>query len=78
MNSNLSDRTEKSTASRIVDLLFGILFVVLAVAILVLSEQSTLAGSIVVALVVGGLGIDAIFCAARGKRSLLARIGVLP
>ena len=78
MNQDLSDRTGKSTSKRIVDMLFGVLFVVSAAAILVLSDESTVAGSIAAALIVGGLGIEAIFCAARGKRPLLARIGPLP
>lgn len=63
---------------RIVDLLFGIFFVLLAVAILALSEPSTLAGSIVAALVIGGIGIEAMVSAVRGKPSLLSRIGPLP
>jgi hypothetical protein len=78
MNSNLSNRTGKSTSSRIVDLLFGILFAVLGAAILVLSDQLTAVGSIMAAVVVGGLGIEAIIGAVCGKRSPLARIGPLP
>jgi hypothetical protein len=70
--------TNTSTSSRIVDLLFGILIAVLAVAILVWSDRSSVAGSIFAALVVGGLGIEAIYSAIRRKRSLLARMGPLP
>jgi hypothetical protein len=76
MNSDPSKHAGRT--SRIVDLLFGILFVIVAAAILVLSDQSNLAGSIAVALVVGGLGVDAVFSAVRGKRSLVSRIGPLP
>jgi hypothetical protein len=78
MKSDLSKSTDNSTSGRIVDLLYGILFLVLAVTILVLSEQLTLAGSIAAALVIGGVGVEAMFSAWRGKRSLLARIGPLP
>jgi len=78
MSSDPSSRTRRSSSHRIVDLLFGTFLAVLAVAILVWSDQSSVAGSIVAALVVGGLGIEAIICAMRGKRSLLARIGPLP
>ncbi len=78
MNSDLPTRTGKARSSRLVDLLCGVLFVVLAGAILALSDQPTTAGSILAALVVGGLGVEAIFSATRGKRSLLARIGPLP
>ena len=78
MHSDPSRHASPWTSSRIVDLLFGIFLVLMAVAILVWSEPSSFAGSIVAAVVVGGLGIEAIFSAARGKRPLLARIGPLP
>lgn len=70
--------TRHSTSRQIVDLVVGLLFVVLAAVILVLSEPSTRLGSIVATLVVGGLGVEAAFSAWRGKRSLMARIGPLP
>lgn len=63
---------------QIVDLVFGVFLIVLAVAILALSDPSTRFGSVAAALVVGGLGAEAVFSAIRGKRSLLARIGPLP
>jgi hypothetical protein len=78
MSSDPSSRTSRSPSRRIIDLLFGTFLAVLAAAILVWSDQSSVAGSIVAALVVGGLGIEAIISAMRGKRSLLARIGPLP
>jgi hypothetical protein len=78
MSSHPSHHTGPWTSSRLVDLLFGIFLAVLAAVILVLSDQSSFAGSIVAAGVVGGLGIEAMFSAMRGKRSFLARIGPLP
>lgn len=78
MKSDSSKRAARPGTRRIVDLLFGILFVILAAAIVMLSDRTTLAGSIAAALVVGGLGIEAMFSAVRGKRSLVSRIGPLP
>jgi glycerol uptake facilitator-like aquaporin len=78
MSRDASRPAGRSTVSRIVDLLFGTFLVVLAIAIVIWSDQSNFAGSVVAALVVGGLGVEAVFSAARGKRSLLARIGPLP
>ena len=65
-----------STISRIVTGGFGVLFIGLALAILVTSEISF--GVLIAAFVVGGLGMDAIVSAFRGRTSLLARIGPLP
>lgn len=65
-------------AQRTADALFGIFFIVLAVAILVAGSESTLTGALVAAIVVGGLGVDALVNAARNKRSLISRIGPLP
>jgi len=67
-----------SRTRRIVAGLVGFLFVALAVAILVVSSESTFVVSLLAALAVGGLGIDALVSATRGKRSLLSRIGPLP
>lgn len=78
MNSEPSHHAPQWTSRRIVDLLFGIFFTVLAAAILIWSDQASFAGSIIAAGAVGGLGIEAICCAIRGKRSLLSRIGPLP
>ena len=51
-------------------------FVGLALAILISPEISF--GVVIAVIVVGGLGMDAIVSAFRGKTSLLARIGPLP
>lgn len=78
MNDDRPGGIGNSTSGRVADLLFGILFLVLAAAILFLSERFARVGAIVAAVTVGGIGIEAIYCAWRGKRSLLARIGPLP
>lgn len=77
MSGNLPGHSGRSTSSR-VDLVVGLLLVVLAVVILVLSEPATRIGSIAVSLVVGGLGAEAIYSVWRGRRSWLARVGPLP
>ncbi len=57
---------------------FGILFVVIAVAIVVTSTAATRLGAGVAAIVLGGLGVDLVISALRGTPSLLSRIGPLP
>jgi hypothetical protein len=54
----------------------GILFVALAVFIVLVAENGWMA--YLAALVVGGLGLDAIVAALQGRRSLISRIGPLP
>jgi|GEM_PF-896271 len=61
---------------RIVTFAFGILFVGLALAIFVVSDATL--GSFVAGVLVGGLGLNAIFSAIRNKVSWLSRIGPLP
>ena len=65
-----------SSINRIVTGGFGVFFVGLALAILISPEISF--GVVIAVIVVGGLGMDAIVSAFRGKTSLLARIGPLP
>ncbi|MFZ1623210.1 MAG: hypothetical protein WAU48_00280 [Gammaproteobacteria bacterium] len=48
----------------------------LALAIFVVSDVSL--ESLIAAVLIGGLGLDAIVSALRNKKSLLARIGPLP
>ena len=61
---------------RIVTAVFGLFFVVLAVAIVVVSDHTV--GPLLAAAVISVLGIDAIASALRNKPSLLSRIGPLP
>lgn len=55
----------------------GLLFVGLAIAVLILTDGSG-AGPRVAAAALGGLGAQALWATARGRRSWLARIGPLP
>lgn len=70
------DRPSQSNTYRAVTFAFGVVFTVVAFIILVLSEVSL--GSVTAAVLVGGLGVDAIVSALRNKQSLMARIGPLP
>jgi hypothetical protein len=65
-----------SKSYRVVTAAFGLLFVVLAVAIIVVSDRTL--GPLLAAAVVGLLGADAIAGAIRNRPSLLSRIGPLP
>lgn len=67
-----------SRAGRIVSTLFGVFFATLGVLIVTESPAPLTAGPLIAALVVGGLGVDLVVSAARGKSSLLSRIGPLP
>lgn len=69
--------SSESTAERIGAAVVGLLFVGVSLLILALMPQDTTWHQIV-ALVVAGLGLDAIVSAIRGKRPLLSRIGPLP
>lgn len=56
----------------------GVVFVAAAVVIVVQGMPHPSAGEIVAALVLGGLGLDAVISAFRARRSWLERIGPLP
>jgi hypothetical protein len=58
--------------------LFDVFFATLAVFISTQAPAPLTAGPLIAALVVGGLGVDLVVSAARGKASLLSRIGPLP
>jgi len=66
----------KSRQYRIITVTLGLIFVIVSIAILVVTDRTI--GPIVVSLVVGLLGVDAIISASRNKPSLLSRIGALP
>ena len=72
----LKKSTAGSSNYKIVTAVFGLFFVVLAVAIVVVSDRTV--GLLLAAAVVSVLGIDAIVSALRNKPSLLSRIGPLP
>lgn len=72
----MKNRSGGSRNYRIITAVFGRFFVVLAVAIVVVSDRS--AGPLLAATIISALGIDAIASAFRNKPSLLSRIGPLP
>jgi F0F1-type ATP synthase membrane subunit c/vacuolar-type H+-ATPase subunit K len=57
---------------------FGLFFISLAIAMLLVCANPRPVGGYVAAFVVGGLGVDAVLSAAQNRRSLLSRIGPLP
>ena len=57
---------------------FGVFLVVVAVVILVATDRPIRLGALMASLVIGLLGVEACVSAARGKRSLVERIGPLP
>jgi hypothetical protein len=63
---------------RWLDLGMGLLFVVIACVIVGAPDAAPGVGHWIAALVVGGLGVDALLAAARNRRSLLSRVGPLP
>jgi hypothetical protein len=67
----------RSQVDRWVTGFVGLLFVGLAAAI-ILSSGSDTVWAYLAAVVVGGLGLDALLSAARNRRSVLSRIGPLP
>lgn len=72
------DPGSSTPTRRNISVAFGILFVVIAVAIVVTSTAATRLGAGVAAIVLGGLGVDLVISALRGTPSLLSRIGPLP
>ncbi|MBW4483506.1 MAG: hypothetical protein KME14_13265 [Tildeniella torsiva UHER 1998/13D] len=68
----------RSRSYRWVTAMVGLLFIVLAIAILATADGDRKLGATLAAVVVGGLGVDAMVSAARNRLSILARIGPLP
>ncbi|PSR17954.1 hypothetical protein C8255_09915 [filamentous cyanobacterium CCP3] len=68
----------RSRSYRWVTAIVGLVFVVLAIAILFTADRQNRIGAYGAAFIVGGLGIDAVVSAARNRLSLMARIGPLP
>lgn len=64
--------------SRTADAIFGTVFLIVGIVILLTAWQSTTLGAVIAAVLVGGLGVEAIVSAVRGKGSLISRIGPLP
>ncbi|PZV07948.1 MAG: hypothetical protein DCF32_06015 [Leptolyngbya sp.] len=68
----------RSRSYRWVTATFGLVFIVLAIAILFTADSHSKLGATLAALIVGGLGGDALVSAVRNRRSILSRIGPLP
>ena len=75
---DIPDPMTSTKTRRLIGILFGVFFVVLAVLIIATSDPHTRVAAIAVSIVIGGLGLDLIFSILRRKRSLLSRIGPLP
>lgn len=65
-------------AERWVTAIVGILFVGIAIAIVCSFAAELSLGAFALAALIGGLGMDALFSAARKRRSIVSRIGPLP
>lgn len=65
-------------AGRWVTGLFGIFLSGVAIAILLVADRPLGFGVIAAAVGVGVLGVDALVCAFRNRRSLVSRVGPLP
>lgn len=63
---------------RWVDVAIGLLLVGCSIASVVASADDLRPGAVIAALVIGGLGLDALVSALRRRRSLVSRIGPLP
>lgn len=72
----MKNRADGSRTARLVTAAFGLLFAALAVAVVVVSDRTI--GPLIVAAVLGFLGVDAMVSACRGKPSFMSRIGPLP
>jgi hypothetical protein len=78
MSNNPNPSKDQVTRERGAAFVIGVLFVGVAVAILVTSRNDLSVGAVLAAVVIGGLGIEALLSAVRNRRCLLSRIGPLP
>ena len=78
MSDDANPAKGESTRERVAAVLIGALFVGIALAILASFMHDLSVGPVLAAVVIGGLGIEALLSAARKRRCLLSRIGPLP
>lgn len=78
MSGNPNPSKDQVTRERGAAFVIGVFFVGVAVAILVTSRNDLSVGAVLAAVVIGGLGIEAVLSAVRNRRCLLSRIGPLP
>ena len=74
----VDQRKVVSKAERIGSAVIGVLFIAVAVWLLIMTLPQPAIGKLLVALVVGSLGVEALVSAFQRRRSLLSRIGPLP
>lgn len=72
------DKAPPKGPSPRVETAYGALLILVAIAIVVTADPAWNMGAIVAAVLVGGLGVEAVLAARQGRRSLLSRIGPLP
>ena len=72
----MTNSTGNSRSHRLVTAAFGMLFLALAIAMIVISDRTI--GPILASVATGILGLDALASAYRNKRSLLSRVGPMP
>ena len=78
MSDDANQLKDQGTRERIAAVVIGAFFVGIALAILVSFVHDLSVGPVLAAIVIGGLGIEALLSAARKRRCLLSRIGPLP
>ncbi|AIE75756.1 MULTISPECIES: hypothetical protein [unclassified Synechocystis] len=78
MKKSIGGQLTRSKQELVVRAFFGLFFLTLPIAILLLSTPATRMGSLFAALIIGILGIDELISLCRQRRSLLSRIGPLP
>lgn len=67
-----------SRTRKTIGIMFGLLFIGIGVAIVVLAEPRTRPGSFLAAVLLAALGLDQVVASVRERASLLERIGPLP
>lgn len=77
MKKNAHRQVARSRQELVIRSFFGLFFLALAIAILLLSTPATRAGSLFAALIIGILGVDELISLWLQRRSLLSRIGPL-
>jgi hypothetical protein len=78
MTKPADQRPVVSKAERIGSAVIGVLFVAIALWLGVITRPQPSTGEVIVVLVVGILGIEALSSAIQRRRSFLSRIGPLP
>lgn len=78
MPNPVDQRKVASKAERIGSAVIGVLFIAVAVWLLVITLPQPEIGKLLVALVVGSLGVEALISAFQRRRSFLSRLGPLP